>query len=191
MAKIKEIIGCKFGKLTVLNISKTRGNSGQIKYDCICDCGNTHTVSGESIRSGKSKSCGCLRKAYVPKTFNKNRKQQILIQLYKSTIEKRSKKKGWIDCIGLELFTKLSLANCHYCNTEPTSKICDRRKDKDKTLISNDFVLVNGIDRVDSSKGYVEDNVVPCCKYCNTAKNTMSDSEFREWIKKIYAHYIK
>ena len=49
MAKIKEIIGHKFGKLTVLNTSETRGNRGQIRYDCICDCGNTHTVSGESI----------------------------------------------------------------------------------------------------------------------------------------------
>lgn len=52
MANIKEIIGHKFGKLTVLNISETRGNRGQIRYDCICDCGNTHTVSGESIRNG-------------------------------------------------------------------------------------------------------------------------------------------
>ena len=39
MPKIKEIIGHKFGKLTVLNTSETRGNRGQIRYDCICVCG--------------------------------------------------------------------------------------------------------------------------------------------------------
>ena len=93
MAKIKEMIGHKFGKITVLNTSETRGNRGQIRYDCICDCGNTHTVSGESIRSGKSKSCGCNKIEYKPKTYNPNRENQIWKQLYKSTIEKRSKKK--------------------------------------------------------------------------------------------------
>ena len=30
--------------------------------ECKCDCGNSHITSGESIRSGKSKSCGCNRK---------------------------------------------------------------------------------------------------------------------------------
>jgi len=190
MANIKNIIGNKYGKLTVLELIDSN-NKSKTRYLCKCECGNLHETSGDSLRGGKSKSCGCLKKAYIPKTFNKNRKQQILIQLYKSTIEKRSKMKGWIDCIGFELFTKTSLTNCYYCNTEPISKICDRKKNKDKTLISDDFILVNGIDRINSNIGYIEGNIVPCCKHCNTAKNTMSDSEFREWIKKIYAHYIK
>ncbi len=190
MANIKNIIGNKYGKLTVLELIDSN-NKSKTRYLCKCECGNLHETSGDSLRGGKSKSCGCLKKAYIPKTFNKNRKQQILIQLDKSTIEKRSKMKWWIDCIGFELFTKTSLTNCYYCNTEPISKICDRKKNKDKTLISDDFILVNGIDRINSNIGYIEGNIVPCCKHCNTAKNTMSDSEFREWIKKIYAHYIK
>ncbi len=31
-----------------------------------------------------------------------------------------------------------------------------------------------GIDRVDNSKGYTEDNVLPCCKPCNYWKSTDS-----------------
>ena len=46
---------------------------------------------GESIRSEKSKSCGCNRKN--PPNKENNRKIAIWKQLYKSTIEKRNKKK--------------------------------------------------------------------------------------------------
>ena len=62
MGKVIDIIGKKFGKLTVLDIHSERGNRGQIRYECKCDCGNSHITSGESIRSWKSKSCGCNRK---------------------------------------------------------------------------------------------------------------------------------
>ena len=59
------------------------GNRGQIRYECKCDCGNSHIASGESIRSWKSKSCGCNRKN--PPNKENNRKIAIWKQLYKST----------------------------------------------------------------------------------------------------------
>ena len=189
MAKIKEIIGYKFGKLTVLNISKTRGNKGQIRYDCICDCGNTHTVSGESIRSGKSKSCGCLKKTYIPKTFNKNREHAILKVQYSHLKRRNNKIDSNAKCITFEKFYTLSKSKCHYCGLEHSKTLLDRTNEtKDTKLISDTIVCVNGIDRVDSSKGYVEGNVVSCCKYCNAAKNTMSRDEFFKWIKRVYEY---
>lgn len=42
------------------------------------------------------------------------------------------------------------------------------------------------LDRVDSSKGYTSDNVVPCCRRCNVAKNDMDSSEFFDWIDRVY-----
>lgn len=189
MAKIKEIVGCKFGKLTILNISEVRGNRGQIRYDCSCDCGNTHTVSGESIRSGKSKSCGCNKFEYKPKTYNTNRENQIWKQLYKSTIEKRSKKNKWEIIISMAEFVKLSKQPCLYCGISPFIEIIDRcniiNADKDVKIFAN------GIDRVNSDLGYVSNNCVSCCKHCNTAKNTMTDSEFKDWIIRLYKNYIK
>ena len=189
MAKIKEIIGYKFGKLTVLNISKTRGNKGQIRYDCICDCGNTHTVTGESIRNGKSKSCGCLKKTYIPKTFNKNREHAILKVQYSHLKRRNNKIDSNAKCITFEKFYTLSKSKCHYCGLEHSKTLLDRTNEtKDTKLISDTIVCVNGIDRVDSSKGYVEGNVVSCCKYCNAAKNTMSRDEFFKWIKRVYEY---
>jgi hypothetical protein len=67
--------------------------------------------------------------------------------------------------------------NCHYCEAPP---VLDNRK-----------LVRNGIDRVDSSKGYVTDNVVPCCRDCNVAKSDLSKAEFLNLVEKIYNHSIK
>ena len=40
-------------------------------------------------------------------------------------------------------------------------------------------------DRVDSSLGYTVSNCVPCCKYCNQAKNDRSVSEFLAHARRI------
>ena len=45
-----------------------------------------------------------------------------------------------------------------------------------------------GIDRVDNNIGYVESNVVPCCKFCNLAKHKHSKEDFLSHINKIYTH---
>ena len=47
------------------------------------------------------------------------------------------------------------------------------------------WIHINGIDRIDSTKDYEEDNVHPCCKHCNFAKNSRTDDEFKVWIKLI------
>ena len=48
----------------------------------------------------------------------------------------------------------------------------------------NDNVKI-GIDRVDSSKGYTIDNVVPCCSKCNWMKGVLSKEDFINQCKKI------
>lgn len=54
----KELTGCKFGRLTVLKQAHN-GPSG-ICWECVCDCGNTKTALGASLRRGVLSSCGCL-----------------------------------------------------------------------------------------------------------------------------------
>lgn len=44
-----------------------------------------------------------------------------------------------------------------------------------------------GLDRVDNTKGYVLDNLVSCCTFCNAAKNTQTMDEFIVRCKKIVA----
>ena len=56
--------------------------------------------------------------------------------------------------------------------------------------LSDVILKCNGVDRINSNIGYTEENTVPCCKYCNTAKNTMTQNEFKMWIKRVYKHYV-
>lgn len=50
--------GKRFGRLLVLRRSALKRIDAS--WDCICSCGATTTVSGFKLRSGHTKSCGCL-----------------------------------------------------------------------------------------------------------------------------------
>lgn len=54
-------IGRVFGRLTVKAfIGGNYRHDGSKRYLCTCSCGNTKDVSWNSLRSGSTKSCGCL-----------------------------------------------------------------------------------------------------------------------------------
>lgn len=187
MAIVKNIINHKFGKLLVIKQIEERGNKGQIKYECLCDCGNKHFVTGESLRGGKSKSCGCNRK--VPHNKIQDRQLAIWSYLYSSTILKRNKKRGVDGDISLDDFIFLSKEPCYYCGLENSNISQDRRGWSKNKQVSDTVIKFNGIDRTDSTQGYMWDNIVTCCKYCNTAKNIMSEQEFVIFIKRVYEHF--
>ncbi len=190
MARMIDLTNKKYGKLTVIKLTGERGPSGQIYWECKCDCGNIHVTSGESLRGGKSKSCGCARK--TPPNKAGDREYAIKKQLYKTNVEKRSQRLGFDYNISLEDYIKLIEQPCFYCGIKDSNYATDRYNTKKNGRKTSDtIVYYNGIDRIDSSKGYVKGNVVTSCKYCNTAKNTMTQQEFKEWIVRVYEHYCK
>lgn len=61
----KDLTGQKFGKLTVLGIDHKvpmKGGGYHRYYKCRCECGNETVVLGGNLKSGHTKSCGCLHK---------------------------------------------------------------------------------------------------------------------------------
>lgn len=59
MGAKRPLEGMRFGKLTVLAEHPERDNRGAIMWVCKCDCGNTKIINGNSLRSGRSTTCGC------------------------------------------------------------------------------------------------------------------------------------
>lgn len=53
------MIGKKFNMLTVLEELPKRKHGARV-YRCKCDCGNFKDVRSDMLKSGKTKSCGCL-----------------------------------------------------------------------------------------------------------------------------------
>jgi hypothetical protein len=67
MPKFIDITGQQFGRLQV--IEKTERNKhGVMQWRCACRCGNETVVTGNQLRRGKTKSCGCKRVEYHKKS---------------------------------------------------------------------------------------------------------------------------
>lgn len=55
-----DLIGQRFGRLTVIQRSQTK--AGKAGWRCLCDCGVTADFQTSNLRNGHSRSCGCLRR---------------------------------------------------------------------------------------------------------------------------------
>src|ERR1043165_167169 len=59
--KTSNYIGQKFGRLTITQVEIIkRGNKSMSLVTALCDCGKTKKCLWGSIKSGGTKSCGCL-----------------------------------------------------------------------------------------------------------------------------------
>ena len=73
----EDLSNMKFGRLTVVGlagvkeyIDKNGRISRTVKWKCKCDCGNETTASSSMLKSGRTKSCGCLRSDFIA-NYNK------------------------------------------------------------------------------------------------------------------------
>lgn len=64
MAEFKDLAGQKFGRLTVIDISKKvqSGKRERYYWRCRCECGNIKDVRTDCLTSGYVTSCGCIKK---------------------------------------------------------------------------------------------------------------------------------
>lgn len=162
-----ELAGQKFGKLTVIKISHTDIHSRK-HWLCKCDCGNEKIINGSKLKSGTTKSCGCLRK--FPEGIAA---RNIIMRHHKYNAKRRNLEQALTD----EQIIALHKEDCYYCGMPP-SNIYSHPS-------CNGLYTYSGIDRVDNNKGYTIDNVVPCCDYCNGAKGKKPVEDFMSWLKQI------
>ncbi len=171
-ARRLKLTGLKFGRLTVLEEAPAQGKF--MMWLCRCDCGKTVVVRANNLRTNNTRGCGCERPAPNKLPPGQSAANSLFSSRYKCGA--RNRKIGW----GLtkEQFMGMVTQNCHYCGLPPSARIVNG---------SSVFVFT-GIDRVDSSKGYIDGNCVPCCKACNFAKNEMSVEAFRSFIHRVFSH---
>ena len=61
--KTLDLTGQKFGRLVVVKRVEdhvTSGGQKKAMYLCKCRCGNTKVIQSASLKSKKTKSCGCI-----------------------------------------------------------------------------------------------------------------------------------
>ena len=87
----EDLTGQRFGKLVVEE--KSGHKNGRVCWKCICDCGNYCEVTSPQLKTGKTKSCGCLREELLHnrKDITGERFGRLVAQY---PLEKRDKRKS-------------------------------------------------------------------------------------------------
>jgi len=141
-----------------------------------CDCGNEKVLQQALVRSGNTRSCGCLaRQVKASQRISDNHSEVTAVILgYKTHALKR----GYLWDLTREDVENLIFKDCYYCKSPPSNT----KRTKNSL---GEGLKYNGIDRTDNSQGYHKDNCVPCCKICNRAKGDLTIFEFNNWLKNL------
>lgn len=164
--------GKKIGKLLVIERIGT-SNSKKPIWKCLCDCGNEHNVTSNHLINGHTKSCGCSYRRRGEDHPLWKGYGEISGRLWKQ-IEysgKRRKTRSNIEfSITIEYAWKLFLEQERKC------------------ALSNLKLIMNenaSLDRIDSSRGYVDGNVQWVHKDINIMKNIFSEDYFIQLCRDI------
>lgn len=148
---MEDLSGRVFGRLTVIERFECKGNP---KWICTCTCGSEVIKLGSTLRSGDTKSCGCLRKEI-------NTKHGMCRSLtYNSWSSMVSRVCGsYKDPVNSKYYEGMFL--------DPEWRIFENFLEDMGERPSKDISL----DRIDPSKGYYKDN----CRWADKttqARNT-------------------
>jgi hypothetical protein len=171
----EDLSGNKYNKLTVV---KYHHSKKSITYwTCLCDCGNYTVVPRSNLLNGHTKSCGCGKSRFKYDEFGESMFRKVWYSYLAN-----AKSRNIPFELTMEQVRTLTKESCFYCRCEPMS-VSHREN-------TNGDYIYNGIDRLDNEFGYTIDNVVPCCKNCNLAKNDMSYPDFIAWVSRISDNFM-
>lgn len=175
----------QYGRFFVLKKSEKIAKAHDKYWVCKCSCGTIKDVLGGALRGGVSKSCGCLRKDFG--TWNKGLKGEkchvykgykgLPLQVFNEIKYKASKRKIEFN-LTIEYVWNLLEKQNFKCKI---SGVFIRIPEKYEASFAN----LASLDRIDSSKGYIEGNVQWVDRRINFMKQRMSDDEFIEVCEEV------
>lgn len=177
--KYKDIQNMTFNRLTAIKpVGKNKFGSYIWLFQC--SCGKQKEMIGSPVIQGAVRSCGCylsdikrISAKIMGSKMNKGFEVSAIHSKY-SGYKHGAIKRNLVFELTLDNFKKLIKGNCFYCDSEPKLTRSNGRNE----------VTMNGIDRIDNSKGYILNNCVSCCKICNSNKSSVT----LQIIKKVYEH---
>lgn len=167
LAKPKEtesLIGFIFGRLEVVAYSHTDDN-GDTSWVCKCECGNHKTIKRTNLKTGTTKSCGCLAREL-------------------SSIRERTHGHS----VGLKKSpTYITWESMKYrCKTKAGKygelgiTVCDRWLESFDNFLEDIGERIEGttLDRIDSISGYYKEN----CRWATDTQQNRNTTKCKHWI---------
>lgn len=166
-----DLSGKRYGYLTVIERVEDReykGGRKKTQYLCLCDCGNTTFATGECLRCGSTKSCGCHRGDPLIRYSMKHGKRHERIYSIYCDMKKRCYNNK---CSGYKNYGGKGVTICkEWLDDFNSFYRWSMEHGYDETLT---------IDRIDSSGNYEPTN----CQWITRAENT-SRRNIEYWRKR-------
>lgn len=100
---LKDLTGARFDKLTVISRANTNSKSGNAMWVCRCECGSITEVIGSKLRSGYTKSCGCLRISDTAQGYSKERVYRTWRGMHQRCYNQKHDKYKWYGGRGITI----------------------------------------------------------------------------------------
>lgn len=155
-----DLVGKRFGKLTVVAFDRLQNH--KTYWKCVCDCGLTVVTVGNNLRTGNTKSCGCIHRERVRQ-----------LGLNNTTHGESHGNRTRLYTIWCGMRQRCSNPNrtAYRLYGGKGIKVCDEWND---FAVFKEWAIANGytdtltIDRIDPHKGYNPDN----CRWISASENT-------------------
>ena len=154
-----DMIGKKYGRLTVVDFDRLENH--KTYWKCVCDCGLTVIAVGNNLRSGNTKSCGCLRREMTRERGKAN-----------TVHGEGHDNKTRLYTIWCGMRQRCNNPNHHAYNIYG-GKGVKLGEEWEDYRVFKEWALNNGyaddlsIDRIDPSKGYCKEN----CRWITISEN--------------------
>ena len=193
MPKFIDLTGMQFGELTVLKRAESRTYKGKpvTMWFVRCTCGKETEVFGFNLRNSNTKSCGSCsysaelrwKKGRTWKWDHHLPPGRITRNATLKSYQRAAKSRKLVWAMTEETFDRLTSEPCHYCGAPPSNR---RQQTGDPAPF-----IYSGIDRVQNDDGYVDGNVVPCCRICNRAKSDLPYADWLTYLIRIKTHTFR